>query len=146
MTQGMKGTWAQRQLWRQMRVRHFVLKIINSSFLPPSNTLAPNPKPTNKNHEETGTRQYTKLYEKSELTHGVNCWVNRVSRSKDHGRGFLTYLSFCRRGGWKGGEGRTKQLNSVPLRLQGLYGSWAPPWLRMRTVFPQPQWSVRTYT
>lgn len=51
---------------------------------------------------------------------------------------FSAYLSFCRRGGWKGGEGRTKQLNSVPQTPGFVWVlSTSPDWVWMRTVFPQ---------
>lgn len=51
---------------------------------------------------------------------------------------FSAHLSFCHRGGRRGGEGRTKQLNSVPQTPGSVWVlSTSPDWLWMRTVFPQ---------
>lgn len=73
---------------------------------------------------------------------GTYCWVNRVLKEKrTTAKDFLAHCTFCSRGGWRGGRGRTNQLSSATHRAMpppGCEGGHS-----LSSTFT---WPVRIYT
>lgn len=129
----------------EVRVSHFVLKIVKSS-LPPPNTLARNPKPTKKKiMNRRGLGNIWKHVKK------VNCprveWTEFLG-SKDPGRGFLSPSQFLPQR-WMERRGRQNQATQLcPPNSRVCVSPEHLPRLAVDEdcLSSGPQWSVGTHT